>query len=495
MDVGLLILGSLLKIVFVLVILLTFAPVLVWAERRQSAMMQDRVGPMQGGFVMPQAVLGGIPAAQLALFGLALLAFLGAVLNALLLGYIYFATHEWITVEENGATFSQLALNGSAARAWDSTGRTAATLLLLGGIATPALVTVARGLPLLFHNGRLTVFGLLHPAADAIKMIWKEDITPPNADKFLFALAPIIAVVPAFAVFAVIPFGPEVHWDWFFSRIPHTFFEAPIFVEDPTTWTRHGYPLQIANINVGILFIFAIAGTGVVGAAIAGYSSDNKYALLGGLRAASQMVSYEVTLGLSLVPVFMIYNTLQLNTMVEWQRGHVWGIFVQPLAFILFAVAGIAEYKRVPFDAPEGESEIVAGYFVEYSGMKWGMYMMGEFIEVVTSSALITTIFLGGGSIPFLSERGWSAGGYDFSLEGTHFVVLSDFLNSHGFFVVAQVLVFLLKVGLLCFLSLQIRWTLPRFRYDQTMQLCWKLMLPLALLNILVTGIVILAWS
>jgi NADH-quinone oxidoreductase subunit H len=465
MELGWLVLAAILKIVFVLVVLLTFAPVLVWAERRQSAMMQDRVGPMQGGFPMPRALLGAIPTLQMGAYAV------GALCAALFaLSFARVATGNGTEVLFTEPLFG-------IDHTWNG--------LMVVFLVLAGFHFVAGGaLPTLFHNGRLTAYGLLHPLADALKMIWKEDFIPPRADKFLYSIAPIIAVIPAFATFAVIPFGPTIYPEFLLTRLP---------MEGAIGGTP--IPLQVASLNVGILYIFAIAGTGIIGAAIAGYSSDNKFALLGGLRAASQMVSYEVTLGLSLVPMFMIYDTLLLQDMVAWQAEHVWGILVQPLAFVLFMTASIAEYKRVPFDAPEGESEIVAGYFLEYSGMKFGMFMMGEFIEIVTSSALITTIFLGGWTVPFLHRGGWEAFGYRFDLSGTDWAILSDIANSHLFIVLVSVGAFLLKIAVLAFLSMQIRWTLPRFRYDQIMQLCWKLILPLSLVNLLVTGIVILAWG
>ena len=327
-------------------------------------------------------------------------------------------------------------------------------------------------------RGHLTLFGLLHPLVDVMKTAWKEDFVPPKADKLLHSAGPIVALIPAFATFAVIPFGPDLHW-------------GPM--DDPLMWLFTPWqqgsgamniviPLQVARINVGILYIFAIAGTGIVGAAIAGYSSDNKYSLLGGIRAASQMVSYEVTLGLTLVGCFMVYGTLLIDEMVTWQIDHVWGVVVQPLALVLFFFASIAEMKRVPFDAPEGESEIVAGYMLEYSSMKFLMFMTGEFVEHVVSSALIVTLFFGGYDLPFLNETGFMFGdllGFDIPLP--HIVVV---LIGVGFFVA--------KMAVVMFLQLQVRWTLPRFRYDQIMQLCWKIILPLSLANILVTGVVIL---
>jgi NADH-quinone oxidoreductase subunit H len=367
MDTVLLV-GTIAKILFVLVIVLTFAPLLVWAERRQSAMIQDRIGPIRAG----------IPVA----------------------------------------------------------------------------------------GKNIALFGLLHPLADALKFMWKEDFIPPRADKLLHSLAPIIAVVPAIAAFAVIPFGDRLYLDHLGDVLP----------ADPSGVS---VGLQVASLNVGVLFIFALGGMGVVGAALAGYCSDNKFSLLGGIRAASQMVSYEVMLGLSLVGCFMMYNTLRLEEMVAWQGQHVWGIFLQPLAFILFFTASIAETKRIPFDVPESESELAAGYFTEYSGMKFGMFMMGEFIELVAGCCLLTAIFLGGHHLPFLHA------------DGFHVFALHIPLP-HVLVTILGVAIFMLKVVILCWLQLMIRWSLPRFRYDQIMKLCWRYMLPLSLVNVFITGVVVL---
>jgi NADH-quinone oxidoreductase subunit H len=371
--------STLLKIVFILIIILSFAPVLIWAERRQSAMIQDRIGPTRAG---------------VKLFG-----------------------------------------------------------------------------------KNITLIGLLHPLADALKFVWKEDFIPPKADKLLHSLAPIIALVPAISVFAVIPFGGYLYLDHAFDVLQ----PGQVFDGTPIS-------LQIANINVGILYVFAIAGTGVVGAAIAGYSSDSKYALLGGVRAAGQMVSYEVTLGLAIVGCFMVYDSLLLQDMIAWQRVpriggfSVWGICVQPLAFFLYFTAAIAETKRIPFDVPEGESELAAGYFTEYSGMKFGMFFMGEFVEVITSSAIVIALFLGGYDLPFLEDYGFDFFGH---IAGV----------PHAAVIGLQVLTFVLKLVIMIWLQLMIRWSLPRFRYDQIMQLCWKLLLPLSLFNIMATGVVILLWN
>ncbi|MDP3275367.1 MAG: NADH-quinone oxidoreductase subunit H [Deltaproteobacteria bacterium] len=315
--------------------------------------------------------------------------------------------------------------------------------------------------------------GLLHSAADGIKMLWKEDFTPPGADKFLYHLAPVISLVPPLCLFAVIPFGPSVYWA---NR-------AQVFGSEAWNTTTGFIPLQIAMPDSGILVVFALASSGVLGAALAGSSSDNKFSLMGGLRAASQMVSYEVTMGFSVVGAFMVYQTVRLEQMVQWQVDHAWGIFTQPLAFLLFFTAAVAETKRVPFDAPEGESEIVAGYFTEYQPMKMGMFALGELVEVMTSSALLTTIFLGGWQFPFLKLDG-------FHLE--MFGVAKPILMSHLTVVVISAITFALKVAILALLQMQIRWTLPRFRYDQIMKLGWRILLPLSLGNILVTGIVLL---
>ncbi|MEY4576305.1 MAG: hypothetical protein RL701_1008 [Pseudomonadota bacterium] len=371
---GIYVVALIAKIVFVLAIVLTFSPVLVWADRRQSAMIQDRVGPNRAG----------IP---------------------------------------------------------------------IGG-------------------KNITLAGLLHPLADALKFMWKEDFIPPKADKLLHALAPVVSVIPTIAAFAVIPFGDTIFIDHLFEVLP----ASP---------SGRAIAFQVASLNVGVLYIFAVTGTGVIGAAIAGYCSDNKYALLGGLRAAGQMVSYEVTLGLSLVGCFMLYNSLLIEDMVNWQveRGVLgWGIFRQPLAFILFYVGSIAETKRIPFDIPEGESELAAGYFTEYSGMKFGMFMMGEYIATVVSCCLLTALFFGGWSVPFLARDG-------FHLFGQHLPL------PHIVVSVIYVVSFITKLVLLLWFTMMIRWSLPRFRYDQVMKLCWRYMLPLSLLNIFVTGLAVLFWS
>lgn len=551
----LLIISTLVKIGVVLGIIGTAAPILVWAERRQSSMMQDRVGPVRAGIPLPRGlwnliipasialILGGwLMDATLTLVYVVLgqpdlvldqgtmvyswVPVLGPFLQLLLLdnpwsynvlpvvsgltqigGCALLSTavflKDRLSVAEfirgpvaTAATgvaylsiaFAGLAVVGGFYFVWEygatgvsESGMSAGTYFgmafigaLVAGFHVCASWIVRNSVD---KRGHLTLFGLLHPLADVLKTAFKEDFIPPNSDKLLHSAAPIIALIPAFATFAVIPFGPDLHWGpegeslvWLFTAMPEGAAANGTII-----------PLQVASINVGILYIFAIAGTGIVGAAIAGYSSDNKFSLLGGLRAASQMVSYEVILGLTLVGCFMVYNTLLLDEMVAWQQSHVWGCVVQPLALVLFFFAAIAEMKRIPFDAPEGESEIVAGYMLEYSSMKFLMFMTGEFVEHVVSSGIIVTLFFGGYTLPFLHS------------DGFHFDYLGfDILLPHIVVVIAGIVVFVLKMVVIMFLQLQVRWTLPRFRYDQIMQLCWKIILPLSLANIIITGVVIL---
>jgi NADH-quinone oxidoreductase subunit H len=331
--------------------------------------------------------------------------------------------------------------------------------------------------------------GLLHPAADGLKFFTKEDFMPPKADKLLFTLAPMMAMGMVFTLVAVIPFGDVIDPHRFRLNFPNIFvgpaverWGAP--AADPA---KGYYPINlvVAPLGIGILYVFAMAGQGIIGAAIAGWSSDNKFSLMGALRAASQMVSYEVTLGMSLIGAMMIYGTVRLDDMVRWQDEHTWGIFVQPLAFFLFFAAAVAENKRIPFDLPEAESELVSGYFTEYAGMKFGMFYFAEYAEVVTGSMLLVTIFLGGWSLPFFHRDGLTIQLGD--------VTLVHALVPHVWMILIDVLAFFGKVIVVCWLQVVVRWTLPRFRYDQLMRLGWKLLLPASLANILVTGVVWLA--
>lgn len=346
----------------------------------------------------------------------------------------------------------------------------------------------------------IRVAGLLHTAADGLKFFTKKDFMPPKADKLLFSLAPILALFPVLALTAVIPFGETIVPESIVRTICKNGQQfaamangaCPAGFSPETVWpavARHGVanastaiPLVIAPLNVGILYVFAMAGQGIVGAAIAGWASDNKFSLMGALRAASQMVSYEVTLGLTLVGAFMLYGSVRLEDMVLWQGENTWGIFVQPLAFFLFFTAAIAETKRIPFDLPEAESELVSGYFTEYSGMKFGMFYFAEYMEVATSSMLLVSIFLGGWNLPFLHRDGLTIAFGD--------TVLMHQRMPHVWVVIIGVLAFFGKTITLCWIQAFIRWSLPRFRYDQLMKLGWTVLLPASLANILATGII-----
>jgi NADH-quinone oxidoreductase subunit H len=320
--------------------------------------------------------------------------------------------------------------------------------------------------------GSVKLWGILHFVADAIKMLFKEDFVPAKAHRWLFSLAPLLALAPVLIAFAIIPFGPPVNFDKLGDVIA------------PSDLTRGTWePMQVFTVEYGLLFYFAVASLSNYGATLAGWASYNKYALLGGLRASSQMMAYEVSMGVALMGMLLVAGSLEPGHVVHWQIDHQWGILVQPLAFVLFFTAAIAETKRAPFDLPEGEPEIV-GYFVEYSGMRFGMFFLGEFIEVVFVSAVVTTCFFGGWDVPFLRYDGW------------HFPFLGvESLWPHFAVVLVQVFVWTLKVIFFCWLQLLIRWTLPRFRPDQLMALGWKMLLPLSLLNIMITALIILLVS
>jgi NADH-quinone oxidoreductase subunit H len=350
----------------------------------------------------------------------------------------------------------------------------------------------------------LRVAGLLHTAADGVKFFTKEDFMPPKADKLLFSLAPMLAFMPVIALIAVIPFGDTVSPDQLWKYVCTHAGSPSMLPKDGVCATgyeltriwpwaqRYGVSvgstpieLMVAPLNVGLLYVFAMAGQGIVGAAIAGWSSDNKFSLMGALRAASQMVSYEVTMGLTLIGAMMIYGSIRLDDMVRWQGENCWGIFVQPLAFFLFFAAATAESKRIPFDLPEAESELVSGYFTEYSGMKFGMFYFAEYAEVVTSSMLLVTIFLGGWQVPFLHRDGFTIAFGD--------AMVAQAKMPHVWVIIFGVLAFFAKTLVLCWIQAFIRWSLPRFRYDQLMKLGWTVLLPASLANIFVTGIVWLA--
>lgn len=299
----------------------------------------------------------------------------------------------------------------------------------------------------------LNVLGLFHSLADAVKMFAKEDFIPRGADKFLHTLAPVISVVFALFAFAAIPFG------------------------DTLFWGGRAINLQIADVNAGLLLVFAAMSLGVYGVILAGFSSNNNYAYLGSMRAASQMLSYEITMGIAIMGVVLCYGTLSLQEIVRAQ-GTLWGFVVQPFAFLLFMTAALAETKRVPFDLPEGESEIV-GYFVEYSGMKFGMFFLTDLVETVLVACLMTTFFFGGWQVPFLHRDGFHWPG------GAFWPVAQGWVTALG------VLSFMLKVAFFNWLFMAIRWSLPRFRYDQLMHLGWKILFPASLINVLLTSLAV----
>ncbi len=279
--------------------------------------------------------------------------------------------------------------------------------------------------------------GLLQPIADVLKLFLKEDVIPDGADRALFTLAPGLTVAAALSAIAVIPFGQSV------------------------TVFGHTIHFYIADLNIGILYVLAIASLGVYGLILGGWASNNKFSLLGGLRSSAQMVSYELSLGLALVGPLMLAGTLRMRGIVEAQSD-MWFIFLQPLAFVIYLVSALAETNRIPFDLPEAEAELVAGYHVEYSGFKFAFFFLAEYIALITVAAIATTLFLGGYQGPFGLDSPW----------------LGPFW-------------FLAKVVVLLFVFIWVRGTLPRFRYDQLMQFGWKVLLPLALLNIAVTGFIV----
>jgi NADH-quinone oxidoreductase subunit H len=291
--------------------------------------------------------------------------------------------------------------------------------------------------------------GLLQPLADVLKLMFKEELRPAAADKWLFALAPIISAAAAFSAFAVVPFGAAT-----------TLFGL---LDQPVR-------LQVADVNVAILVIFAIASMSVYGIVLAGWSSNSKYSLLGGLRSSAQMISYELSYGLALASVLLLANSLSLTAIVDAQKGSWlgfiprWNVFFLPVGFIAFLIyltAGIAETNRAPFDFPEAEQELVAGYHTEYSSMSFAMFFLAEYINMVTVSAVATDLFLGGWHGPFLPESfGW--------------------------------IWFLIKVAAILFFYIWMRWTLPRYRYDQLMRFGWKVLLPAAVLNLLLTAAIVL---
>ncbi len=293
-------------------------------------------------------------------------------------------------------------------------------------------------------------FGILQPLADGLKLFFKEEIIPTFSSKFLFILGPCLAMLTAMMVGAVIPWGGTIH---VFGR---------------------NVSLQIADINIGILYIFGVVSLGVYGIMIGGWASNNKFSLLGAMRAASQIISYELAMGISIIALLMFTGTLSLNEMVHQQKDQWWNIFKQPLGFLIFLICAFAETNRTPFDLPEAENELIGGYHAEYSSMKLGFYLFSEYINMFLSSAVMVTLFFGGYDIPFVND-----------------VKLGHSIGINWLAVIESAVLFG-KICCFIFLFMWVRWTVPRFRYDQLMNLGWKILLPLSLFNMLVTGALIL---
>jgi len=339
-------------------------------------------------------------------------------------------------------------------------------LLLIGGIITVSLIVamyttyaerkVAAWMQDRRGPNRAGPFGLLQPAADGLKLFFKEEIIPLTSNKSLFVLGPALAMLTAMLTSAVIPWGSQIE------------------IAGRTV------SLQVADVNIGILYVFGVVSLGVYGIMIGGWSSNNKFSLLAAVRGASQIISYELAMGLSLISLLMMTGSLSLKTIVEQQMQGGWGGFLgwnilyQPLAFLIFLICVFAECNRTPFDLPEAENELNFGYHQEYSSMKLGLYLFSEYVNMFISSAVVSTLFFGGYDIPFVNESELA------SSIGVNLVALLGFLT------------FFAKIAFFLFLFIWVRWTIPRFRYDQLMDLGWKKLIPLALANLLITAVVIL---
>jgi NADH-quinone oxidoreductase subunit H len=361
-----------------------------------------------------------------------------------------------------------------------------AAIFLMTVNIVPLLVWVERRGPAFMQNrlgpNRVGPMGLLQLAADAVKFIFKEEFIPQRAEKVLYFMAPGLCLLPAALTFAAVPLA------------------------SPLTVGGYTFKLQIADLNMGIVYIFAVASLGVYGILAAGWSSGNKYSLMGALRASSQMISYELAMGLSVVGLILIYHSFSLNDMVASQAGALnflwqgkqvsipwlpnWGVFYQPIAFILFVTAGFAETNRLPFDLPEGEAELVAGYHTEYGGFKFNIFFMAEYGHMITSSALISTLFFGGYALPYITPQQvtefWVANGQGIAgILGLTVAETASIMTT-----LTHLTVFSMKTGFWLFIYIWVRWTLPRFRYDQLMDLGWKTLLPWALANLFLTTVI-----
>ena len=290
---------------------------------------------------------------------------------------------------------------------------------------------------------RVGPFGLFQAVADVIKLFMKEDVTPLYVDKFLYNLAPWVTMMPALVTFAVIPFG------------------APLDVT--IGGVTRNVPLIIADVNIGILYVFAFSSLGIYGIVLAGWSSNNKYSMMGGLRASAQIISYELSMGFAAAATFLVAGSLRLPAVVAWQQAHVWNVVPQFVGFLIFLIAVFAETNRLPFDLAEAEAELVAGFHTEYSAFKFGMFFMGEYANIIAASGLVVTLYFGGWSLPGIAFSGvWGA--------------------------LASIAVFFAKTLAFIALFIWVRWTLPRFRYDQLMDLGWKVLLPLSFLHLIVVA-------
>jgi len=333
-------------------------------------------------------------------------------------------------------------------------------VLLISLHVPPLMVWAERRIPALMQRRkgpnrvgifRFRLFGLMQPLADTIKLIFKEEVVPDTAHKFFFHLAPVFVIFPALLVITAVPFG------------------------HPVTLGGYIFPMSVTRVDVGFLFVLAISSIAVYGISLAGWASNNKYSLLGGLRASAQMISYEIPLGMSLIPIVLIYGTLDLNEIVM-QQQNVWGVFLAPISFVLFVVCMFAETNRAPFDMAEGESEIVAGYLTEYGTFKFSAFFLGEYVGMFTLSCLAATFFFGGWQIPFVS--------YETLVQISGSSLVASLIG---------MMVLLVKAAFFMWLYIWVRWTLPRFRYDQLMSLGWKFLLPLALANVVITAAVLVA--
>jgi len=289
---------------------------------------------------------------------------------------------------------------------------------------------------------RAGIFGLLQPVADGLKLFMKEEFMPATADKFLYILGPCLTMLVALLSSAVIPWGGTLEID------------------------GHSYALQMADINIGVLYTFAVVSIGVYGIMIGGWASNNKYALMGAVRAASQMISYELAMSMAIVTIVMTTGSLSLSDIVAQQHGFNWNIWTQPIGFFVFTICVFAECNRTPFDLPECETELIGGYHTEYSSMKLGFYLFSEYINMFIASAMISTLYFGGYNFPFQDALGLS----------------------HNLITILGTLVFFAKIMFFIFLFMWVRWTLPRFRYDQLMRFGWKILLPWSMLNLILTG-------